>query len=81
MEFHFNAELAQKYGVDGAIFLHCMAFWVAKNRAYGRHFHEGRYWTYNTLEALAKMFPFWTRRQVVGPELLEALRLPLGDAL
>ncbi|MBS1384259.1 MAG: hypothetical protein E7E26_09320 [Clostridiales bacterium] len=64
MEFHFNAELAQKYGVDGAIFLHCMAFWVAKNRANGRHFHEGRYWTYNTLEALAKMFPFWTRRQI-----------------
>ena len=24
MEFHFNAELAQKYGVDGAIFLHCI---------------------------------------------------------
>ena len=32
MEFHFNAELAKQYGVDGAIFLHCMAFWVAKNR-------------------------------------------------
>ena len=43
MEFHFNAELAKQYGVDGAIFLHCMAFWVAKNRANGRHYHEGRY--------------------------------------
>ena len=42
MEFHFNAELAKQYGVDGAIFLHCMAFWVAKNRANGRHYHEGR---------------------------------------
>lgn len=57
MEFHFNAELAKQYGVDGAIFLHCMAFWVAKNRANGRHYHEGRYWTYNTLEALSKLFP------------------------
>ena len=51
MEFHFNAELAKQYGVDGAIFLHCMAFWVAKNRANGRHYHEGRYWPYHTLEA------------------------------
>lgn len=63
-EYHFNAELAQRYGVNGAIFLHAMAFWIAKNQANGRHFHEGRTWTYNTLEALAKLFPFWTRRQV-----------------
>ena len=63
-EYHFKAELAQRYGVNGAIFLHAMAFWIAKNQANGRHFHEGRTWTYNTLEALAKLFPFWTRRQV-----------------
>lgn len=63
-EYHFNAELAQRHGVNGAIFLHAMAFWIAKNQANGRHFHEGRTWTYNTLEALAKLFPFWTRRQV-----------------
>ena len=63
-EYHFNADLAQTYGVDGAIFLHAMAFWVAKNQANGRHFHEGRTWTYNTLEALTKLFPFWSRRQI-----------------
>ena len=63
-EFHFKAELAQRYGVDGAIFLHAMAFWVAKNQANGKHFHDGRTWTYNTLEALAKLFPFWSRRQL-----------------
>ena len=63
-EYHFNADLAQRHGVNGAIFLHAMAFWVAKNQANGRHFHEGRTWTYNTLDALTKLFPFWTRRQV-----------------
>lgn len=63
-EYHFNADLARRHGVNGAIFLHAMAFWVAKNQANGRHFHEGRTWTYNTLDALTKLFPFWTRRQV-----------------
>ena len=63
-EYHFNADLAQRHGVNGAIFLHAMAFWVAKNQANGRHFHEGRTWTYNTLDALTKLFPCWTRRQV-----------------
>ena len=60
-EYHFNAELAQRHGVNGAIFLHAMAFWIAKNQANGRHFHEGRTWTYNTLEALANIVP------VLGP--------------
>lgn len=64
VEYHFNAELAGRYGVDGAIFLHSMNFWVTKNRANGRHFHEGRYWTYNTLKALAELFPFWSSRQL-----------------
>ena len=63
-EFHFNAELAEKYGVDGAVLLHSMAFWIAKNRANRRHFHEGRYWTYNTLKALSELFPFWSARQL-----------------
>lgn len=65
-ECHFNVELARRHGVNGAIFLHAMAFWVGKNQAAGRHFHEGRTWTYNTLEALAGQFPFWSRRQVEG---------------
>ena len=64
-EYHFNVELAQRHGVNGAIFLHAMAFWIAKNQANGRHFHKGRTWTYNSLEALTKLFPFWTRRQLV----------------
>ena len=64
VEYHFRAELAAEYGVDGAIFLHCMAFWTAKNRANGRHFHEGRYWTYNTMKAFTELFPFWSRRQI-----------------
>ncbi|WP_295628707.1 hypothetical protein [uncultured Intestinimonas sp.] len=63
-EYHFRADLAGLYGVDGAIFLHCMAFWTAKNRANERHYHEGRYWTYNTLKALTQLFPFWSRRQL-----------------
>lgn len=27
-------------------------------------FYEGRYWTYNSLSALERLFPFWTRRQI-----------------
>lgn len=63
-EYHFNVEAARLYGVDEAIFLHSLAFWIAKNRANKKHLHDGRYWSYNTQAALAELFPFWSRRQI-----------------
>ncbi len=63
-EFHFNAELAQRYGVNEAVFLHSLVFWIEKNRANGRNFHDGCYWTYNSQAALGKLFPFWTTKQL-----------------
>ncbi len=63
-EYHFNGELAQKYGIPEAVFLHALAFWVAKNQANGKHLHDGRTWTYNTRAAWVKLFPFWTAKQI-----------------
>lgn len=63
-EYHFNGELAKKYGVNEAVFLHALAFWVAKNQANGKHLHDGRTWTYNTRAAWVKLFPFWTAKQI-----------------
>lgn len=63
-EYHFSTEAAQRYGVNEAIFLHSLAFWVEKNRSNEKHFHDGRYWSYDTYKAIAKRFPFWTARQI-----------------
>ena len=63
-EYHFNGELAKKYGVNEAVFIHALAFWVAKNQANGKHLHDGRTWTYNTRAAWVKLFPFWTAKQI-----------------
>lgn len=63
-ELSFNIEAARRYGVDGAVLLQGMAAWISKNRANERHFHDGRWWTYNSQDALVKLFPFWSRRQI-----------------
>ena len=63
-ELSFNIEAARRYGVDGAILLQGMAAWISKNRANERHFHDGRWWTYNSKAALARLFPFWTEKQI-----------------
>ena len=64
MNFHFDGAVAEMYGVDGAVFISRLQFWIEKNAANDRHWHDGRYWTYNSLRAMEKLFPFWSRRQI-----------------
>ena len=64
MNFHFDGSVAEMYGVDGAVFISRLQFWIEKNAANDRHYHKGRYWTYNSLRAMEKLFPFWSRRQI-----------------
>ena len=39
-------------------------FWIKKNKANEKHFHDGSYWTYNSIKAFEELFPFWSRRQI-----------------
>ena len=64
MTYQFDTDIAALYGVDESIMIANLQFWIRKNEANGKHFHEGRYWTYNSIEAFTKLFPFWTARQV-----------------
>lgn len=63
-DYSFNLKIAILYGVDEAIFIHSLEYWISKNRANGRHFHDGRWWSYNSVKALEALFPFWSKRQL-----------------
>lgn len=62
--FCFDPEMAVRYGVDEAVMLWNLDFWIQKNKANGKHFHDGLWWTYNTAKAFAELFPFWSAGQV-----------------
>lgn len=62
--YRFDVDHARKWGVDEAIMLHNLIFWLRKNKAKGKNFHDGHYWTYNTYEKWAKVLPFWTANQI-----------------
>lgn len=64
MSFHFEQEDAVRYGVDEAIFINTIRFWLRKNVAANRNFYEGRHWTFMSQEGFQKYFPFWSRRQI-----------------
>jgi len=64
MNYQFNIELATQYGVDEAIVLHNIIFWLRKNKSNKQNFHDGRTWTYNSASAYEKLFPFWKSRKI-----------------
>lgn len=39
-------------------------YWITQNAANGRNYHEGRYWTYNSYNGFAKIFPYWSAKQI-----------------
>jgi len=64
MEHSFNIEIAQKYGINAAVVLRHLQFWIIKNKTHSKHFHDGRTWTYYSLNAFTKIFPYLTKKQV-----------------
>lgn len=64
MNHGFNIGIAKKYGVELAIILENMQWWISKNKANKKHFYEGKYWTYNSVKAFSELFPYWSVHQI-----------------
>ena len=64
MNHTFNVDIAIKLGVEKAVIIENMAFWIKKNIANGTHDHEGRTWTYNSARAFAEMFPYMSKSKI-----------------
>lgn len=60
----FDKEHAVEYGVNGAIFLSHIFFWLSVNRDANRNYHQGKFWTYNTVKSYSEIFPFWSEKQI-----------------
>lgn len=53
-------ELACAIGLNNAIVLQQVHYWVRQNQRAERNFHNGYFWTYNTFEAWGQQFRFWS---------------------
>jgi hypothetical protein len=60
----FDTEEAKKYGTDAAVLLSNIRFWLQHNKANKKHEHDGFYWTFNSSEAFAELFPYMNRRSI-----------------
>ena len=65
MALHFfNPNIAEEYGVNSAILLQNIAFWIEKNQANDKNYIEGYYWTYSSIKAFQELFPYLTARAI-----------------
>ncbi len=53
-------ELAALVGLNEAIVLQQVHYWVVHNREAGKNYIDGHYWTYNTYTEWQKQFPWWS---------------------
>lgn len=64
MNYSFDIDVAEKLGVNAAIVVQNLQFWIKKNEANNKHFYDDRYWTFNSIKAWKDLFPFWSDRQI-----------------
>lgn len=60
----FDPQIAAQVGLNAAVIYQNICFWIEKNEANGHNLRDGRYWTYNSVAAFAKLFPYLTAKQV-----------------
>lgn len=58
MNHSFNTKLAEKYGIEEAILIENIAFWIRKNIANKKNCQEGEYWVFNSAKAFGELFPY-----------------------
>lgn len=58
------AAVAMEYGVEESIVLDSIVYWARTNRSENRNFYDGRWWTYNSINGMAEMFPWWSKKQI-----------------
>lgn len=64
MQHSFDVRIAKDYGINAAVLLNNMYFWIEKNRANNTNYYDGHYWTYNSKKAFAELFPYLNERQI-----------------
>ena len=60
----FDPQCATVIGLNKAVIMHNIMFWILTNSSNKRHLHDGRYWMYNSAEAFREFHPYWSGQQI-----------------
>ncbi|AUR98121.1 hypothetical protein NVP1247A_47 [Vibrio phage 1.247.A._10N.261.54.E12] len=60
----FKVEDAIEHGIEKAVLLYNLRYWISKNIANNKHAHDGFVWTYNSQEAFSRLFPYMSPQKI-----------------
>ena len=60
----FDSDVATRYGLNEAILLNYINFWVEHNKANEVHHINGYYWMYNSVKAFNTQFPYMSEHVI-----------------
>jgi hypothetical protein len=65
-KYIFSESVAIEVGFEEAVMLSNIHFWVKHNEKIGHenHFHNGKFWTYGSVEYFVEQYPFWTHSMI-----------------
>lgn len=64
MVMTFDSSLAKEYGLLESVLIQSIFSWVSKNKTNEMNFYDGRYWTYNSVNAFQEQFAFASKDQI-----------------
>ncbi len=60
----FDIQIAEEYGIEEAILIHHFQHWISINQKLKRNFHDGCYWSYQSLDEIAAHFPYMKKERI-----------------
>jgi len=60
----FDKDVARDVGTNAAIILSNILYWCAHNKANNKHYYDGKYWTYNSINAFNNLFDYLSPKQI-----------------
>lgn len=60
----FNPDVAVQVGINAAVIYENILWWCERNAVKGRNIHDGNAWTFNSVSAFGKLFPYLTAKQI-----------------
>ena len=61
---YFPIDVAEDYGVDCAIMLNHIIYWIATNGSKTKNRIDGRTWTYSSISNIKEYFTYWSENQI-----------------
>ncbi len=62
--YSFSTDDAVAHGIDAAIILHNMRYWLDYAKAHGEMEQDGHYWMYASASKMCDLFPFWSANKI-----------------